>query len=70
MYCPFIKGRQYNSLGHCEQSNCALWDSQKYQCCIKTMALKTSIDPIQAVVNQSYKYSLDASERGDWENGN
>lgn len=54
MYCPFMRGSQYNSIGQCETEFCALWDNQKDQCCIKTMALKEPPDPIQTIVNQSY----------------
>lgn len=54
MYCPFIRGSQYNSIGRCETRLCALWDNQKDQCCIKTMALKEPADPIQTIVNQPY----------------
>jgi hypothetical protein len=61
-----MKGRQYNSTGYCEQRFCALWDSQEDQCCIKTMALKKPVDPIQNIINQSYKHPSDASQKGDW----
>lgn len=61
MYCPFMRGSQYNSTGYCEKRFCALWDSQEDQCCIKTMALKKPVDPIQNIINQSYKCPSDAS---------
>jgi hypothetical protein len=61
-----MRGSQYNSTGYCEKRFCALWDSQEDQCCIKTMALKKPVDPIQNIINQSYKHPSDASERGDW----
>lgn len=66
MFCPFMRGSLYNSTGYCEERHCALWDNQKDQCCIKTMALREPVDPIQTIVHQSYKYPSDASERGDW----
>jgi hypothetical protein len=61
-----MRGSQYNSTGYCEKRFCALWDSQEDQCCIKTMALKKPVDPIQNIINQSYKHPSDASERGGW----
>ena len=65
MRCPLIVN-QYGNPQYCEQRHCALWDSQEDQCCIKTMALRKPVDPIQNIINQSYKHPSDASQRGDW----
>lgn len=60
MRCPLIVN-QYGNPQYCEGRHCALWDSQEDQCCIKTMALRKSVDPIQNIINQSYKHPSDAS---------
>ena len=39
MYCPFIKGRERSSLGYCEKKYCALWDTEREQCAIKTFLI-------------------------------
>ncbi len=38
MYCPFMKGRQYNSTGYCEQKYCALWLENQNCCSIAAIA--------------------------------
>lgn len=65
MRCPLMVN-QYGNPQLCGERHCALWDNQEDQCCIKTMALRKPVDPIQTIVNQSYKYPSDALERGDW----
>lgn len=45
-YCPIMSyQKQYHDEMYCMENDCAFWDEEKGQCCIKTMALAAAAKP-------------------------
>lgn len=44
--CPIMSGREkFYSEKVCIEKECAFWDEEREQCCIKTMALAAAVKP-------------------------
>ena len=76
-YCPIMSyQKQYHDEMYCMENDCAFWDEEKGQCCIKTMALAAAAKPAGGSntipMQAEYVYPISATpavlpnSSGDW----
>ena len=69
--CPIMSFRkpEWEEI-FCLGEECAFWDEEKEQCCLKTQALAAPVNPVVSFPSVSTSPAIIPNSSGDWVNHN